>query len=148
MLKVDVDLDLVAGGSAAQSFVGAFDGHSFSADRDDEGPIAHIADHGRDFYAAISWSDLPDSHTHPVWLALMSNHQSGKYYPTHPWRGAMTIPRELFVFEAEGAWRLGQRPIPALLEKAQPISLQTADLSDGHWQQLMRLNGAKLGLSA
>jgi levanase/fructan beta-fructosidase len=112
VLKVDVDADLISKGSGAQYFVGSFDGFVFSADSDDCGPIARVADHGRDFYAATPWANLPESHGFPIWLAWMSNHQTGKDYPTHPWRGALTIPRELFVFEHEGRWLLGQRPIP------------------------------------
>ncbi|MEL6662721.1 MAG: glycoside hydrolase family 32 protein [Pseudomonadota bacterium] len=111
VLKVDVDLDLVGEGSGAQYFVGDFDGHIFTADELGGEPIAQIADFGSDFYAAIPWSDLPEAHTHPVWIGWMSNHQTGRYYPTDPWRGAMTIPRELFVFQEAGQWRLGQRPV-------------------------------------
>ncbi len=111
ILKVDVDLDLIMGGSGAQYWVGEFDGYSFTPEADEDGPICQIADHGRDFYAAICWSDLPSHHTHPVWIGWMSNHQSGKFYPTDPWRGAMTLPRELFAFNTNGIWQLGQRPI-------------------------------------
>lgn len=114
VLKIDVDVGLVEGGSGAQYFVGDFDGHAFVADADEQGPIAQIADYGRDFYAAINWCELPAEHARPVWLGWMSNHQTGKDYPTGPWVGAMTIPRELFVQAAGGRWRLGQRPVTVI----------------------------------
>lgn len=114
VLKIDVDKDLVEGGSGAQYFIGDFDGHAFIADANEDGPIAQLADYGRDFYAAINWCDLPPVHDHPVWLGWMSNHQTGKDYPTDPWVGAMTIPRELFVHKSDGLWSLGQRPVGAV----------------------------------
>jgi levanase/fructan beta-fructosidase len=44
----------------------------------------------------------------------MSNHQTGKDYPTDPWRGAQSLPRTLFLFEEAGRLRLGQRPVQPL----------------------------------
>lgn len=41
----------------------------------------------------------------------MSNHQTGKDYPTDPRRGAQSLPRTLFLFEEAGRLRLGQRPV-------------------------------------
>ncbi len=119
VLKVDVDRDLVAGGSGAQYFVGEFDGYSFTPDSEGDAVSCQIADFGRDFYAAITWSNLPDNHTNPIWVGWMSNHQTGRSYPTSPWRGAMTIPREIFLFQEHGVWRLGQRPVSALIDHFQ-----------------------------
>ncbi|SES19049.1 glycoside hydrolase family 32 protein [Sphingobium sp. YR768] len=105
-LKVDVDKDLVCGGSGAQVFAGAFDGYNFTPF---PGQEAQIVDLGPDFYAAQSWSDLPEGTSHPIWIGWMSNHLTGKDYPTHPWRGAMTLPRELY-FKMEQQLVLAQRP--------------------------------------
>lgn len=114
VLKIDVDKNLIGEGSGAQYFVGDFDGKSFSHQADTDGPVARLVDVGADFYAAITWSDLPSKHDSPVWIGWMSNHQSGKETPTDPWRGAMTVPRELFLWLERGAYILGQRPVPEL----------------------------------
>ena len=107
MLKMDVDKDVIGSVNGAQVFFGTFDGHSFAAENED----GLLADQGGDFYAAQSWSDLPGSHDAPVWIAWMSNHQSGHQYPTHPWRGTMTLPRSLTASRRDGEWRLIQRPV-------------------------------------
>ncbi|MGL3822270.1 glycoside hydrolase family 32 protein [Sphingopyxis sp. R3-92] len=114
VLKVDVDKDFVAGGSGAQYFVGDFDGFHFRIDKEKASPTGELADFGPDFYAAISWSDLPSDQQLPIWIGWMSNHQCGRHYPTHPWLGSQSLPRQLFLFEEEDRLRLGQRPVAAL----------------------------------
>lgn len=111
VLKVDVDKNFLNGGSGSQYFVGEFDGMQFMPEADSNGSLALTTDFGADFYAAITWSDLPEQHDFPVWIGWMSNHQSGVHTPTDPWRGSMTVPRELFLFMEDGAHRLGQRPV-------------------------------------
>jgi len=114
VLKVDVDVGIVDGGSGAQYFVGRFDGHRFTVDPDLGGLSGALVDQGPDFYAAVTWSDLPPEQPSPVWIGWQSNHQSGKAYPTHPWRGAMSAPRELYLFREDDTLKLGQRPLKAL----------------------------------
>jgi len=111
VLKVDVDAAFVGGGSGAQYFVGDFDGSSFVVD-----PACadgDTVDFGPDFYAAISWAELPPEQPGPLWVGWMSNHQTGRFYPTEPWRGAQSLPRTLFLFEEAGRLKLGQRPVAA-----------------------------------
>ncbi|WHU04297.1 glycoside hydrolase family 32 protein [Sphingomonas sp. NIBR02145] len=114
VLKVDVDVGLVDGGSGAQYFVGQFDGHRFTMDPELSGLSGALVDQGPDFYAAVTWSDLPAEQASPVWIGWQSNHQSGKAYPTYPWRGAMSLPRELYLFPEGEKLKLGQRPLKAL----------------------------------
>ena len=109
ILKVDVDANTIGSSSGCQYFIGHFDGKEFIPYAGQE--FGHLADFGGDFYAAMTWANLPPKHQFPVWLAWHSNHLAGKAYPTDPWRGCMTIPRELFLFQDLGEWRLGQRPI-------------------------------------
>jgi levanase/fructan beta-fructosidase len=113
VLKVDVDAGLVDGGSGAQYFIGDFDGSTFAPRPDLGDPGGALVDYGPDFYAAATWSDLPVDQPGPVWIGWQSNHQTGKDYPTDPWRGALSLPRRLFLFEEGGRLRLGQRPIAA-----------------------------------
>jgi sucrose-6-phosphate hydrolase SacC (GH32 family) len=112
LLKVDT-FSGHPGGTGGQYFIGQFDGTTFTAQAptDNQGLWT---DQGSDFYASLSWANLPAVHKHPVWIGWMSNHQYVARTPTSPWRGAMTVPRELFIRETQDGPRLGQRPIPAL----------------------------------
>ncbi len=101
------------GGTGAQVFIGHFDGERFTAEAPTE-PHGLWVDHGCDFYAALSWADLPASHGAPVWVGWMNNHAYAKHTPTAPWRGAMTVPREFFLRDTPRGPRVGQRPWPGL----------------------------------
>ena len=111
VLKIDVDKHFIDNGSGAQYFVGSFDGHAFQIDARRGNPDGQFVDFGPDFYAAVSWSDLPETQPDPVWIGWQSNHQTGKNYPTDPWCGAQSLPRCLFLFEERGQLWLGQRPV-------------------------------------
>lgn len=108
VLKVDFNPGGPHGGSGAQYWVGDFDGTTFTPSR----PL----DYGKDFYAALSWSDLPGRR---VWLAWMNNWEYATVLPTAPWRGAFTVPRELSLGTA---WHLEQRPIPEVQALRQDVT--------------------------
>lgn len=126
MLKVDALGGHPSGETGARLFFGHFDGHTFKAEPED-GP--RWADHGSDFYAALSWSNLPAEpwQGKAVWLAWMSCHRYAPQTPTDPWRGAMTLPRQLHARKRDGLWRLVQTPVDAL----QSLRLAPASADDG-----------------
>ena len=130
LLKVDTFAGH-PGGTGAQVFIGHFDGYRFVAD--EPGRTSGLwADHGSDFYAALSWAHLPATHTAPVWIGWMNNHGYAKHTPTSPWRGAMSTPRELFLRETPAGTRLGQRPLPALRRlRGQPLQWDQLTLAAG-----------------
>lgn len=112
LFKVDVFGGHPSGGTGARIFLGRFDGTRFEPEPQD---APRWADGGADFYAALSWADLPGAPARAVWIAWMSCHRYGALLPTAPWRGAMTLPRELSLRRpAGGGWQLLQRPLPAL----------------------------------
>ena len=106
VMKVDLNPGGPYGGSGAQYWLGEFDGRTFTATTP-----ARWVDHGNDFYAALTWNDLPDRR---VWLAWMSNWQYAHDVPTQGWRGAMALPRELRVCADPQGPVLAQRPVPEL----------------------------------
>jgi fructan beta-fructosidase len=110
VLKVDAFEMGLAGRVAGRYFVGQFDGVQFVPDNLEIEP--NWVDFGQDFYAAISWSDIPDGRR--IWLGWMSNWNYARDTPTHPWRGAMTIPRSLRLSKVAGKLRLVQEPIREL----------------------------------
>ena len=112
LFKVDVLAGHPSGGAGARIFFGHFDGHRFVA-QPESGP--RWADLGADFYAALSWSNLPGAPQRQVWLAWMNNHRYAKHLPSQPWRGAMSVPRQLSLRRSGERWHLLQQPVPELL---------------------------------
>lgn len=74
------------------------------------------ADFGRDFYAAVSWSDVPRRDGRRLWIGWMSNWNYANDVPTLPWRSAMTVPRELALRDTPSGYRLLQRPVRELAQ--------------------------------
>jgi sucrose-6-phosphate hydrolase SacC (GH32 family) len=72
------------------------------------------ADFGPDFYAAVSWSDIPKRDGRRIWLGWMSNWEYANDVPTSPWRSAMSLSRELSFRRTEEGLRLVQQPVSEL----------------------------------
>lgn len=95
-----------------QYFIGDFDGTRFKNDY----PAEHMqfVDYGRTFYAAIPYNNLPDGRqTMLGWLMPFETQ-------TYPWRGQMSIPRDLLLKSTPEGVRLYQQPsavLNAVLEK-------------------------------
>ncbi len=68
-------------------------------------------DYGKDYYAAVSWSDIPKSDGRRLWIGWMNNWQYGGDEPTSPWRSAMSIPRQVGLRSTAEGIRLVQKPV-------------------------------------
>lgn len=103
------------GGSAAQYFIGDFDGKTFKADTDRNGNVpTKWMDYGKDHYATVSWSDAPDNRR--VVIGWMSNWEYAAEVPTQQFRSANTLPREMKLFKgADGDLYLASAPASELL---------------------------------
>lgn len=103
------------GGSAAQYFIGDFDGKTFRADTDRNGNVlTKWMDYGKDHYATVSWSDAPDNRR--VVIGWMSNWEYAAEVPTQQFRSANTLPREMKLFKgADGDLYLASAPASELL---------------------------------
>ncbi len=77
-------------GSATQYFIGDFDGKNF---KEDNLPYPLWLDYGRDNYAGVTWSNMPDDRA--VFIGWMSNWRYAKKVPTVHFKSAATLPREL-----------------------------------------------------
>ena len=128
VLIVSVNHGSLWGGSGVQYFIGDFDGTRFVADEHDtigattpQASLANItlwADHGRDFYAPITFSNVPDARV--IWLGWMSNWQYAASIPTDPWRGQQSLPRQLGLTQTPRGLRLRQRIIAEVLALLEP----------------------------
>jgi len=94
-------------GSFMQYFVGTFDGVLYTAENPD---AVRILDNGFDFYAGITFHNLPSGHP-PVLIGWVSNWDYADNVPTYPFRGAMSLPRSLHLRAVNGMSELIQRPI-------------------------------------
>ncbi len=112
VLQISLGNGAAAGGSGMQYFVGTFNGTTFVNDNDASKVL--WTDYGKDFYAAVSWSDIPASDGRRIWLGWMSNWQYANDVPTSPWRSAMTIPRTLELKTLSEGIRLVQTPVTEL----------------------------------
>lgn len=99
------------GGSAAQYFIGDFDGKTFKVDTDKDGNVpTKWMDYGKDHYATVSWSDAPDNRR--VVIGWMSNWEYAAEVPTMQFRSANTLPREMQLFRgADGDIYLASVPV-------------------------------------
>lgn len=103
-------------GSAGQYFIGDFDGTTFtSANTVTEGPQdpARLGEYrwldwGRDYYAAVSFSDAPDNRR--IMIAWMNNWEYANHIPTTPWRSPMSLAREIALQTNDGNLHLVQQP--------------------------------------
>jgi fructan beta-fructosidase len=110
------------GGSATQYFIGTFDGKKFVNEVSCDPPL--WIDYGKDNYAGVTWSDIPSSDGRRIFMGWMSNWQYANQVPTERWRNAMTLPRELSLFEEKGEYRLRSVPVGEtvlLRNKEQPF---------------------------
>ncbi len=111
LLVVSINPGAVSGGGGTQYFLGDFDGVVFTPDRVVDGDDLRSfdwLDHGRDFYAAVSFADVPDGRR--LLLGWMNNWDYGRDVPLTGGRSAMTLPREITLIDQGGRVVVRQRP--------------------------------------
>lgn len=112
ILEIDINPGGPQGGSGAQYFVGEFDGTNFINDNSHDKVL--WLDYGKDYYAGVSWDNIPEEDGRRLWLAWMSNWQYANKVPTSTWRSAMTIPRSLKLKKDSKGYTLLQTPVEEL----------------------------------
>lgn len=109
ILEADMGNGSIAGGSGGEYFIGHFDGTTFTS----ESKESQWVDYGRDFYAPVSWSNIPETDGRRLWIGWMNNWETC-LNPTDPWRSAMSTPREVTLRRINGRLRLCQTPVREL----------------------------------
>lgn len=105
VLKIGLNPGGLQGGSGEQYFVGRFDGTRFL--NENPASVTLWDDYGKDCYCGLTFNNAPK----PTLLGWMSNWQYADKLPTHPWRGQMTIPREVSLKTFADGIRLVQKPV-------------------------------------
>ena len=108
----------INGGSGTQYFIGDFDGTNFILDKkfaqDVEIEKAIWLDYGRDNYAGVTWSNVPEADGRALFIAWMSNWDYAEHVPTNGWRSSMTLARELQLTKTKNKFRLSSVPVKEL----------------------------------
>ena len=108
VLLISINPGGLTGGSGTQYFIGDWSGKEFTADDS----TTRWIDHGRDNYAGVTFNDVPNLRR--VFMGWMNNWEYGIDFPTDPWRGAMTLPRELTLISKNGKLSLAANPVTEL----------------------------------
>ena len=110
-----------------QYFMGEFDGVKFTMDPNQKTILRPNA--GPDYYAGISYGQLPANHL-PVTIAWANNWRYARKIPTYPWKGAMSLPRNLWAEKINGNWQLLQKPISNLNALRKKLAFQKSSLQN------------------
>ena len=105
VLLISINPGGLTGGSGTQYFIGNWNGKEFTAD---EGGTRWV-DYGRDNYAGVTFNDAPNGRC--IFIGWMNNWDYAKDFPTAPWRGSMTLPRELALVSKDGKLSLIANPV-------------------------------------
>ena len=118
VLVVNINPGGIAGGSAGQYFIGEFDGVVFRSGstvteglQEDGSRMREYGwlDWGRDYYAAVSFSNVPDGRR--IMIGWMNNWDYAGATPTGGWRSAMSLPREVSLTRVGGMPVLRQHAV-------------------------------------
>ena len=119
-----------SGGSCTRYLVGDFDGSTFKSDFPED--KVRWFDWGKDNYAGVTWSDVPEQDGRRIFIGWMSNWQYAKAVPTIQWRSAMTIPRTLSLRNTPEGLSLVAAPIKELEDlRSKTIQLDPQEI-EGH----------------
>ena len=116
------------GGSAAQYFVGSFDGKKFV----NESPTqTKWMDWGKDNYATVTWNNAPDGRC--IALGWMSNWQYANNVPTRQYRSANTLARDLTLYREGQVLYLKSTPsVEVKKARGKKVSIPSFKVSEKH----------------
>ena len=155
VLVVNLSPGGIAGGSGGQYFLGTFDGVAFASEttvseglQKDDSRMAEYGwlDWGRDYYAAVSFSNAPDGRR--LMIGWMNNWQYGADTPTSGWRSAMSLVREVRLATRGGRVALMQAVVDPFdhggariySEAGRPLSAGTRWLPEEASGDVLRIN--------
>ena len=115
VLSISMGANPKTEGSDTEYFIGSFDGEKFVSDH----PAGTVLkqEFGKEMYATMSFSDIPDEDGRRISMGWMSNWDYPFAYPTSPWNGQMSLPREWSLkTNASGDVRMVQSAVDELKE--------------------------------
>lgn len=116
------------GGSAAQYFVGSFDGKKFVNESSTQ---TKWMDWGKDNYATVTWNNAPDGRC--IALGWMSNWQYANNVPTRQYRSANTLARDLTLYREGQELYLKSTPsVEVKKARGKKVSIPSFKVSEKH----------------
>jgi len=104
--------------------------HIIQSDTPNNGSNFGQVDYGKDFYALQSFSDIPAQDGRRIWLAWLNNWSYASKIPTSPWKGMMSIAREVKLETHNGQIELVQKPVEELnILRKDTLSYRNTNLS-------------------
>jgi fructan beta-fructosidase len=107
-------------------------------------------DYGPDYYAAVSWSDIPQTDGRRLWIGWMNNWEYGQDEPTSPWRSAMSIPREVGLRRTTEGIRLVQKAAREMNSlRGEHFQFKTGGVAEANaWLKKSHIQGDQLEFEA
>ncbi len=110
------------GNDMEEYYVGEFDGKTFT--NDNPSATTLLVDHGDALYAAIPWNNLPQGqNTYIGWMVPGEQE-------TWPWKGQMSIPRDLSLRQTKDGIRLFQNPAKVIKDNLSNLSTRKVRFED------------------
>ncbi|MCQ2010423.1 GH32 C-terminal domain-containing protein [Sporolactobacillus sp. STSJ-5] len=156
VLSLSVQNGAPAGGSGMQYFVGTLgkndaDKIAFTPDTDDTMKNPQWFDYGEDFYAGITFANVPDR---TIMLGWMSNWTYNGEQNTSPWKGEMTLPRELNLEKSDSGYTIRQEPVSEIDDQIGQGAINLGDekikdsYGDTETSQIKDFSGTQYKISA
>ncbi len=157
VMLVSTTQGAVAGGSGVQYFVGSFDGITFQPEHTGPAGVGAVKptenfswlDWGPDLYAATTYNDAPDGRR--IALGSLGDPSYVGATPTSPWRGTMSLPRELSLTTVSGVPQLSQTlpaETSAALTAKGPAVQEDSIVTSGNRKLDSEANGTALTVDA
>ena len=128
-----------------QYFIGDFDGKAFRETVKQAMP--QWLDYGKDFYAAITYNNLPDSR--PVMIGWDNNWVYANDLPLKDYKGMMSVPRSLSIMRLNDRLFVAQQPvkIPDSFLEENAYEINEVTLNKGE-SDIDQINGQALIIDA
>lgn len=78
-------------------------------------------DYGTNFYATVSWSDVPKKDGRRIWIGWMNNWHYANQIPSGKWRSSMSIPRSLKLVRKGNEYGLLKQPIEEIKKHRETV---------------------------
>lgn len=95
-----------------QYFIGEFNGKTFRNDNPPEQVL--WMDYGKDFYAGVTWNDIPGEDKRRLMIGWSDNWMYRDVLPTAPFKGQFSFVRELYLKLTREGLRIYQQPVREL----------------------------------
>lgn len=104
-------------------------------------------EYGKEMYASMTFQNAPNNRR--IMMAWMTNWDYPFSFPTSPWKGVLSIPRELYLVDTDEGLRLAQRPVSELESlQGEPLTWSNESVTPQTTNLLTGLSGSAYEVEA